>query len=214
MAPSASIRLAGARAPAALPRSLPQSRSTTGLLEADDGRQCCCRTRRSGLADRASRATAARSGEPCVNRRTAGRRFISGTRLPWSGGNRTEGPMALRPRLSSGLPFREASAWWEPRHQRAGLLVGSRWPMIGSCPPEIESCLWRILRRFPMAMHRMHLRSENFGRLRSVAARWRRVGARWSKDVAARATAGCPHLGRGLSSYCRKSDVFVVCPRT
>ena len=35
-------------------------------------------------------------------------RLISGTRLPWSDLHPAEGPMALRHRLSSILPFREA----------------------------------------------------------------------------------------------------------
>lgn len=35
-------------------------------------------------------------------------RLISGTRLPWSDTNPSEGPIALRHRLSSILPFREA----------------------------------------------------------------------------------------------------------
>jgi hypothetical protein len=75
-------------------------------------------------------------------------RLISGTRLPWSDLHPAEGPMALRRRLSSTLPFREAFGG-NRVHQRTRSRCPDRSSMIGRNELRIKRRLERNLRRIP-----------------------------------------------------------------
>jgi len=69
-------------------------------------------------------------------------RFISGTGCH-DQRVLAEGPLALRHRLSPGLPFREAS-WWEPNTKEQLTLAGQR-GLIGPDPRFVERFLVGIL---------------------------------------------------------------------
>jgi hypothetical protein len=72
-------------------------------------------------------------------------RLISGTRLPWSEVSPAEGPMVLRHRLSSTLPFREAVGGSRV-HQRARSESPDRTPIIGHSRSKVECGLGKNLR--------------------------------------------------------------------
>lgn len=99
-------------------------------------------------------------------------RLISGTRLPWSEVSPAEGPMALRHRLSSTLPFREAVGGSRV-HQRARSGSPDRTPIIGHSRSKVECGLGKNLRDSCKSRCISDLWSEViYGKCRSRVAGW------------------------------------------